>query len=120
MTQCLYLLYYFPGDLSSISGSESDSAHSGKEMEEEAHTTIDLTSTESHAELSHSPFVYFTTQDETSVHLYAVYRSILTGMKRGGVSLEAIKNVKKEQVWIVLMRSGGHFAGAVFNGWVQN
>ena len=30
--------------------------------------------------------------------------------------LHAIADLTKPQVWIILMRSGGHFAGAVFHG----
>ena len=96
------------GDLSSISGSESDSTHSGKEDEPRPSHT--------YPELSQTPFIYFTTNDKNGQKLYAVYRSILTRAKRGGANVEAVRNLKDEQVWIVLMRSGGHFAGAVFNG----
>lgn len=98
------------GDLSSISGSESDPSQSDKEPEEEIGTSEEAVPS------SHSPLVHFTTHNETGVHLYGLYRSVLTGMKRDGVSLEAIRAIKNEQTWIVLMRSGGHFAGAVFRG----
>ncbi len=96
------------GDLSSISGSESDSAHSGKEDEPRP----------LNSELSQTPFIYFTTTDKNGQKLFAVYRSTVTRAKRGGAKVEAIKSLTNEQVWIVLMRSGGHFAGAVFRGWV--
>ncbi len=94
--------------MSSISGSESDSAHSGKEEEPRPLNN----------ELSHTPFIYFTTTDKNGQKLFAVYRSTVTRAKRGGAKVEAIKSLINEQVWIVLMRSGGHFAGAVFRGCV--
>ena len=32
--------------------------------------------------------------------------------------LDSLINLTQPQVWIILMRAGGHFAGAVFRGYV--
>ncbi len=100
---CLFLV---GGDVSSISGSESDSAPSDKE--DVPHPLREG--------LMQTPFIYFTTADKNGQKLFAIYRSLVTRVKRGGATLEAIKSLTNDQVWIILMRSGGHFAGAVFKG----
>ena len=61
------------GDLSSISGSESDCDDSNSEESLEKTTPTD------HTHHSSSPFIYFTSGDSKS--LYSVYRAILTGGK---------------------------------------
>ena len=62
------MVHFLSGDLSSISGSESDSDSS-----EECKETTPTNSTH------HSPFVYFTSGDSETV--YSVYRVTLTGGK---------------------------------------
>ncbi len=53
---------------------------------------------------------------------HSVYRCIVTGSHNPGlgegseVILDALQRLWDPQVWIILMRSGGHFAGAVFRG----
>lgn len=32
----------------------------------------------------------------------------------------SLKAISKNTVWVVLMTGGGHFAGAVFQGWVES
>ncbi len=91
--------------MSSISGSESDSAHSGEDEPPPLRE-----------KLVQTPFIYFTTADKNGQKLFAIYRSLVTQAKRGRATMETVKSLAKDQVWIILMRSGGHFAGAVFTG----
>jgi hypothetical protein len=95
-------------DLSSISGSESDSAHSDDEPDAD-HVILRGS--------SKSPFLNFS-DEAGSTH--SIYRCILPGSQSSMESrhdLErALQALREPQVWIILMRSGGHFAGAVFRG----
>ena len=123
---CLPKLFCSGGDLSSISGSESDS-DSSRDIEE-ARPSLDCTEKDfdddsSHSQSAGSPFLQFSTQDG---QCYVVYRALVTNLKpsevRSSLSsdlLSALNCLTQPQVWIVLMRAGGHFAGAVFKGCVK-
>jgi hypothetical protein len=117
------------GDLSSISGSESDSDSS---KDEDATSSLPGSNTDFNDEDSSvpsystlpvgSPFLYFSSQDGRH---YAVYRSLVTNLKPAAVRgssmssdflLGSLVSLTQPQVWVILMRAGGHFAGAVFRG----
>ena len=81
------------GDLSSISGSESDS--------EDSEETVKTTPTDSTHQSSSSPFVHFSASDSEA--LYSVYRVILTGGKvrvsecvRDSIIIMAVTGVQVE------------------------
>lgn len=113
------------GDLSSISGSESDSDSSkDEEAISSLPSNIDFNDEDSSSPYSTSavgsPFLYFSSQDG---RYYAVYRSLVTNLKPAAVRdspssdlLGSLVSLVQPQVWIILMRAGGHFAGAVFRG----
>ncbi|CAI7990448.1 Ankyrin repeat and zinc finger domain-containing protein 1 [Geodia barretti] len=96
------------GDLSSISGSESDSEDS-----------CEATPTDSAHQSTSSPFVYFRADGSATGTVYSVYRVILAGGKKY-VSNErlvpSLLSLSLPPCWVILMRGGGHFAGAVFKG----
>lgn len=97
-------------DLSSISGSESDSENEIEEVEEEE----DEIRSHSHG----SPLLVFTTSNGVQ---HAIYRCLLTNSKDLRNTTEhdlrqSLRQLTLPGIWIVLMRSGGHFAGAVFRG----
>lgn len=128
---CIHILYYInlyiiqlytvSGDLSSISGSESDSDHHSEE-EEQPLTSDDITLHSS--KLLGSPYIHFTSAKVGES--YAVYKNVLIGSKwemdedESKDLLKALQELKEQQTWIVLMRAGGHFAGAVFKGYVHS
>ena len=115
---CIQLIFVV-GDLSSISGSGSSSSE-----EEE----VELKSTgHTHSRPVGSPrkslYLHFfpaSSAGEGGVPpTHSVYRCILTSTRaRTGseVTQDTLKALGDTQVWIILMRSGGHFAGAVFRG----
>lgn len=125
MTKLLRQYFITGGDLSSISGSESDSDSSKDEETSSSMTNIE----EDHFNgednsvmysVAGSPFLYFSSQDG---RYFAIYRSLVTNLKPAAVRdisssdlLGSLVNLTQPQVWIVLMRAGGHFAGAVFRG----
>ncbi|XP_040004389.1 ankyrin repeat and zinc finger domain-containing protein 1 isoform X2 [Xiphias gladius] len=107
------------GDMSSISGSDSDSEEENS-YSDGGGTSSNATGTdESSLETSlitgrlSSKAVF---QNSTGQYV-SVYRCILQGKSDDeqdiGSSLMAIS---KKTVWVVLMTGGGHFAGAVFQG----
>ncbi|XP_034033794.1 ankyrin repeat and zinc finger domain-containing protein 1 isoform X2 [Thalassophryne amazonica] len=101
------------GDLSSISGSESDSEDSDSDVTQ-------LSAGESSSETSSIPgrlSSKVVLQNSAGQYL-AVYRCILQGKKSEGeqdVAL-SLKSITQKTVWVILMTGGGHFAGAVFQG----
>uniref|UniRef100_A0A146VC37 Ankyrin repeat and zinc finger domain containing 1, putative n=1 Tax=Fundulus heteroclitus TaxID=8078 RepID=A0A146VC37_FUNHE len=109
------------GDLSSISGSESDSDEEDVEGDSgEAGSSIAETNDERSAEPNStaarlSGKVLF--QNPAGEHL-SVHRCVLMGKsdsdERDAVS--SLKAINQKTVWVVLMTGGGHFAGAVFEG----
>lgn len=103
-----------PGDLSSISGSESDSDETPAEGTKEEEKTAPP-----EPRPQGSPFLYFKAGDGSS---YAVYRSVLLGSKASlpdALLTERLGALRQPQVWIILMKAGGHFAGGVFKKYVD-
>ena len=122
-------MYNAGGDLSSISGSESDS-DSNKESEEAKSKLLSMEEEDERYgnDITHtskprsSPFLYFSSQDG---RYFAVYKNLVINHKIAGVRnsttpdlLNSLSSLAQPQVWIILMRAGGHFAGAVFRGYV--
>lgn len=71
-----------------------------------------------------SPFLYFSSQDG---RCFAVYKNLVANHKVAGVTnsmtsdlLSSLSSLAQPQIWIILMRAGGHFAGAVFRGYVSS
>ncbi|XP_024062629.1 ankyrin repeat and zinc finger domain-containing protein 1 isoform X2 [Terrapene carolina triunguis] len=107
------------GDVSSISGSDSDDSDSGSES--------DLLSPRSHGDpgsgqQSHRPgtrsakVLFHNSQGQ----LLSAYRCVL-GSKKGGGEQQAelvasLQSLGAGTCWVILMTGGGHFAGAVFRG----
>ncbi|XP_023256986.1 ankyrin repeat and zinc finger domain-containing protein 1 isoform X2 [Seriola lalandi dorsalis] len=108
------------GDMSSISGSESDSEEENSDSDcGGTSSNIAGTDNESSGETSLitgrlSSKVVF--QNSSGQYL-SVYRCILQGKsddeQDAGASIMALS---KKTVWVILMTGGGHFAGAVFQG----
>ncbi|XP_027146913.1 ankyrin repeat and zinc finger domain-containing protein 1 isoform X1 [Larimichthys crocea] len=108
------------GDMSSISGSESDSEEGDSDSDSGGTSSnVNGTDNESSAETGlisarASSKVVF--QNSAGQYL-SVYRCILQGKsddeQDAGRSLKAISN---KTVWVIIMTGGGHFAGAVFRG----
>ena len=98
------------GDLSSISGSESDD----DDDTSSGHTHLGGT--------NHSPYLHFSAGNSAGSHAHFVYRCIVCnrsgggGMGSGEELQRSLQRLGQPQVWLILMRSGGHFAGAVFRG----
>ncbi|CAM5146807.1 unnamed protein product [Eretmochelys imbricata] len=103
------------GDVSSISGSDSDNSDSGSET--------DLLPPRGHADpgsgqQSHrSAKVLFR---NSQGQLLSAYRCVL-GSKKGGGEQQAelvasLQSLGTGTSWVILMTGGGHFAGAVFRG----
>nr|XP_042698921.1 ankyrin repeat and zinc finger domain-containing protein 1 isoform X4 [Chrysemys picta bellii] len=107
------------GDVSSISGSDSDYSDSGSES--------DLLSPRGHGDpgsdqQSHRPgtrsakVLFHNSQGQ----LLSAYRCVL-GSKKGGGEQQAelvasLQSLGAGTCWVILMIGGGHFAGAVFRG----
>ncbi|XP_059198970.1 tRNA endonuclease ANKZF1 isoform X2 [Centropristis striata] len=108
------------GDMSSISGSESDSEEEDSESESGT-TGSNVTGTDNESSAENS---LFTGRLSSKVFLQnsagqylSVYRCILQG--KSDEELDAgssLKAINKNTVWVILMTGGGHFAGAVFQG----
>ncbi|KAL7385333.1 hypothetical protein ABVT39_019563 [Epinephelus coioides] len=107
------------GDMSSISGSESDSEEDSDSESGGTYSNVTGTDNESSAESSLfsgrlSSKVVF--QNSAGQYL-SVYRCILQGKlgnEQDAASL--LKAISNKTVWVILMTGGGHFAGAVFQG----
>lgn len=99
------------GDLSSISGSESDSAPTDDEDDTPNASSSHVPQGRPH----NSPYVHFSHASAQS-HTYSIYRCIVgrTGVEQSHD--QVLHSLREPQVWLILMRSGGHFAGAVFRG----
>ncbi|XP_023193007.1 ankyrin repeat and zinc finger domain-containing protein 1 isoform X2 [Xiphophorus maculatus] len=109
------------GDLSSISGSESDSDE--EDMESDGRGTgsnITGTDNESSAEPNattgrlNSKVVF---QNAAGEYL-SIYRCALMGKADSDEHdvVSSLNTVNQKTVWVILMTGGGHFAGAVFEG----
>ncbi|CAB3984687.1 Ankyrin repeat and zinc finger domain-containing 1, partial [Paramuricea clavata] len=110
------------GELSSISGSESDSAEevlTTGNPESIPLMTLSILPDERkiHTEVDRSnPKVYFV--NESGIHM-SLFREVVYGTKEMLTCEEIesrIQNLSQEKFWLILMTGGGHFAGAVFSG----
>ena len=120
------------GDLSSISGSESDSDSDHTPSDDEQPASKEASS---QRDLSKSPYLHFSSSSSSSSSspttsggpTHSVYRCIVSSSPSPHSSSEQESDHKEltralqalggePQVWILLMRSGGHFAGAIFKG----
>uniref|UniRef100_A0A3B4ADS0 VLRF1 domain-containing protein n=1 Tax=Periophthalmus magnuspinnatus TaxID=409849 RepID=A0A3B4ADS0_9GOBI len=106
-------------DMSSISGSESDSEE-GDSDSDYGGTSSNVTGTDNESSSENSLIsgrlsskVVF--QNSAGQYL-SVHRCILQGKQRNEeIDLVlSLKAVNKKTVWVILMTGGGHFAGAVF------
>lgn len=136
---CLSLSLSFPSftslftdDMSSISGSESDSSPSedstGQNDEEACADADDEDKPEEEEEeeerteelpVQHkSPYLQFGLRDHPGL-VYSLFHSVIPHSHSNRTSsgiYQSLASFLKPQVWIILMRSGGHFAGAVYRG----
>ncbi|XP_078142031.1 tRNA endonuclease ANKZF1 isoform X1 [Centroberyx gerrardi] len=108
------------GDMSSISGSESDSGEEDSDSDWGGKSSdVTRTDNDSSAEADSVPSrlsskVVF--QDSEGQYL-AVYRCVLQSKSDAeGDVVASLKTISKKTVWVILMTGGGHFAGAVFQG----
>ena len=114
----------FSGDLSSISGSESDSDRHNEGEEEEPQIPLTSDDVATQTKFAGSPYIHFISAKDGES--YAVYKNVLSGSRHGVDTdeshdlLRALEALKEQQIWIVLMRAGGHFAGAVFKGYCNS
>ncbi|CAG09306.1 unnamed protein product [Tetraodon nigroviridis] len=104
------------GDLSSISGSESDT--------EEGADSNHITGTENETlpesgEGSGRPCTKILFQNSAGQYL-SVHRCILQGKSAQSDGEQdagsSLKDINKKTSWVILMTGGGHFVGAVFQG----
>ncbi|XP_068185089.1 tRNA endonuclease ANKZF1 [Antennarius striatus] len=101
------------GDLSSISGSESDSEEEDLALDSVESGNVDG-SIESSVGTGRTPSkIVF--QNSTGQYL-SVYRCILQGKSIDEQSAGSFLKAPSKPVWVILMTGGGHFAGAVFQG----
>ncbi|RVE58082.1 hypothetical protein OJAV_G00205640 [Oryzias javanicus] len=107
------------GDLSSISGSESDSEDEG--LDSKDGVISDFTGTDHESSFSSHSITgrlasKVVLQNSAGEYL-AVYRCVLQGkMEDENDAVSSLKMINKGTVWVILMTGGGHFAGAVFEG----
>ncbi|XP_023806555.1 ankyrin repeat and zinc finger domain-containing protein 1 isoform X2 [Oryzias latipes] len=107
------------GDLSSISGSESDSEDEGSDTK--GGVITDFTGTDCGSSISlHSITGRLSSkvvlQNSTGEYLL-VYRCVLQGkIDDENDAVSSLRAINKGTVWVILMTGGGHFAGAVFEG----
>ncbi|KAF1382473.1 hypothetical protein PFLUV_G00144150 [Perca fluviatilis] len=109
------------GDMSSISGSESDSEEDNSDSESGG-TSSNVTGTDNESSVETSLFtgrpsskLFF----QNSVGQYlSVFGCILQGQSDDDDqdAVSSLKAISKKTVWVILMTGGGHFAGAVFQG----
>ncbi|XP_062507933.1 tRNA endonuclease ANKZF1-like [Corticium candelabrum] len=93
-------------DVSSISGSDTESRDTS-ELDSSVQSPDRRLS-------SRLPKMYFTGADKL---LYSLYKCVVSSRKTDeSYSLVQISSVVDNPVWVIVMLSGGHFAGAVFNG----
>uniref|UniRef100_A0A3P8VUP3 Ankyrin repeat and zinc finger peptidyl tRNA hydrolase 1 n=1 Tax=Cynoglossus semilaevis TaxID=244447 RepID=A0A3P8VUP3_CYNSE len=108
------------GDMSSISGSESDSEDENSNSDSaDTGSNIPGSNTDSSAENSSLPCrLSSKTVFQNSAGQYlSVHRCILQGKSEDEQDAgSSLLSISKKTVWVILMTGGGHFAGAVFRG----
>ncbi|XP_053554176.1 ankyrin repeat and zinc finger domain-containing protein 1 isoform X2 [Bombina bombina] len=104
------------GDLSSISGSDSESSDDG-ELDSSNLSSADLASIPISDQSIRSQRVLFRNNQG---YLLSVYRCVLAESKNTDIKpehlLKCINTMQEQPITIILMAGGGHFAGAVFRG----
>ncbi|XP_043550343.1 ankyrin repeat and zinc finger domain-containing protein 1 isoform X1 [Chiloscyllium plagiosum] len=115
------------GEISSISGSESEDSHSDAELEQLRYHRIqnvlspvdEVPPAEEKQRGRQSLRVLFQTTDGM---YFSVYRCVLQCKQVLGKPenkdslLSSLLSLNPQTVWVILMTGGGHFAGAVFRG----
>uniref|UniRef100_A0A3P9LLG1 tRNA endonuclease ANKZF1 n=1 Tax=Oryzias latipes TaxID=8090 RepID=A0A3P9LLG1_ORYLA len=107
------------GDLSSISGSESDSEDEGSDTK--GGVITDFTGTDCGSSISlHSITGRLSSKvvlQNSAGEYLSVYRCVLQGkIDDENDAVSSLRAINKGTVWVILMTGGGHFAGAVFEG----
>ncbi|XP_069083289.1 tRNA endonuclease ANKZF1 isoform X1 [Pleurodeles waltl] len=111
------------GDLSSISGSDSDSSSEdektevvGKNEVEASSTQMDLMKQKQRRQGPSNRFLFRNSEGQ----LLAVYQCVLGPAKERTMDasdlVQSLKSLQAKPCWVILMAGGGHFAGAVFRG----
>ncbi|XP_026151750.1 ankyrin repeat and zinc finger domain-containing protein 1 isoform X2 [Mastacembelus armatus] len=104
------------GDMSSISGSESDSEDEDSNSEGGTSSNVTGTDNESSSEISGRLSSKVVFQNSAGQYL-SVYRCILQGKSHEEQYVRSsLTDISKKTLWVILMTGGGHFAGAVFQG----
>ncbi|XP_029966992.1 ankyrin repeat and zinc finger domain-containing protein 1 isoform X2 [Salarias fasciatus] len=103
------------GDLSSISGSESDSEEGSDS--DSAGTSGNATGTDNETSVGNHRLSSKVVFQNAAGEYLSVHRSILQGKSAEEHNFgSSLKGINKKTVWVILMTGGGHFAGAVFEG----
>ncbi|XP_067107418.1 tRNA endonuclease ANKZF1 isoform X3 [Osmerus mordax] len=104
-------------DMSSISGTDSDSEDSSSDWAVDDPEVIPAESDGYLAAESSSRLSKKAVFQNTQGQYLAVFRCIFQAKSNVEVDLvPALQSVSSKAVWIILMTGGGHFAGAVFQG----
>ncbi|KAM6129581.1 tRNA endonuclease ANKZF1 [Pterocles gutturalis] len=101
------------GDVSSISGSDSDSSDASSESDS-------LPSASNNSKTPPVPRSHKVLLRNANGQLISAYRCVL-GTRKGGREepaelIASLQSLSASTCWVVLMMGGGHFAGAVFRG----
>ncbi|KAL1268088.1 hypothetical protein QQF64_033451 [Cirrhinus molitorella] len=101
------------GDISSISGSDSDSEDGDLGDEEGPEETDSALDTDQSTCRLSSKVVFQNTQGQ----YLSLYRCVLQNKKDNEEDLvSSLLKMSNNTIWVILMTGGGHFAGAVFKG----
>ncbi|XP_073701890.1 tRNA endonuclease ANKZF1 [Garra rufa] len=101
------------GDISSISGSDSDSEDEDLRDEVGTEGTDSALDTDQSACRLSSKVVFQNTQEQ----YLSLYRCVLQSKKDNEEDLvSSLLKMSSNTIWVILMTGGGHFAGAVFKG----
>uniref|UniRef100_A0A8C1JWI6 Ankyrin repeat and zinc finger peptidyl tRNA hydrolase 1 n=1 Tax=Cyprinus carpio TaxID=7962 RepID=A0A8C1JWI6_CYPCA len=98
------------GDISSISGSDSDSEDDDEVGPEETDSALD---TDQSTRRLSTKAVFQNMQGQ----YLSLYRCVLQNKKDNEEDLvSSLLKISNNTIWVILMTGGGHFAGAVFKG----
>ncbi|NWZ77384.1 ANKZ1 protein, partial [Poecile atricapillus] len=97
------------GDVSSISGSDSDSSDVSSESES-------LSSVSDTARTPQIPRSHKVLLRNAKGQLISAYRCVLGDTEEPMELTASLQSISASTCWVVLMMGGGHFAGAVFRG----